>query len=82
MATIVNNPSGTSEDSSAGVVIGIVIALLIIVLFFAFALPYIRNTTPGVPNTGSTDGGASANIDISLPSGNSGSPDSSGSNSY
>jgi len=67
MATIVNNPSDKREDSSAGVVIGIVIALLIIVLFFAFALPYIRNTTPGVPNTGSTPTDNSANVNVELP---------------
>jgi hypothetical protein len=67
MATIVNNP-GTTEDSSAGVVIGVVIALLIIVLFFAFALPYMRSNsgTPGVPNTGS-DTGASASVNVDLP---------------
>ncbi len=64
MATIVNNPGTTTEDSGAGVVIGVVIALLIIVLFFAFALPYIRSNsgTPGVPNTGSD-----ASVNINLP---------------
>jgi hypothetical protein len=77
MATIVNNPGpGTTEDSSAGVVIGVVIALLIIVLFFAFALPYIRNsgTTPGVPNTGS-------DVNIDLPDVNTGGSGN-GSNTY
>ena len=79
MATIVNNP-GTTEDSGAGVVIGVVIALLVIVLFFAFALPYIRNgATPGVPNTGSTPG-ASANIDVNFPTTNQ--SENPGSNTY
>lgn len=87
MATIVNNPGGTTEDSSAGVVIGVVIALLIIVLFFAFALPYIRNNgaTPGVPNTGSND----STINVDLPdintggsSGGSTGGSGNGSNSY
>ncbi len=66
MVTIVNNPD-TAEDGAAGVVIGVVIALLIIVLFFAFALPYIRNNsgTPGVPNTGSSD--SDTEVNISLP---------------
>jgi hypothetical protein len=86
MATIVNNPGGTTEDSSAGVVIGIVIALLIIVLFFAFALPYIRNNgvTPGVPNTGSND--STVNIDLpDVNTGGSGSVDTgsgNGTNTY
>jgi hypothetical protein len=80
MATIVNNP-GTTEDSSAGVVIGVVIALLIIVLFFAFALPYIRNNgvTPGVPNTGSND----STVNVELPDINTGTSGSgNGTNAY
>jgi hypothetical protein len=81
MATIVNNP-GTTEDSSAGVVIGVVIALLIIVLFFAFALPYIRNNgvTPGVPNTGSD-----STVNVELPdinTGGSGTGSGNGTNTY
>jgi hypothetical protein len=83
MATIVNNPGNTTEDSSAGVVIGVVIALLIIVLFFAFALPYIRNNgvTPGVPNTGSD-----STVNVELPDintgGNGGTGSGNGTNSY
>ena len=68
MATIINNPydSGTSADSSAGVVIGVVLALLIIILFFAFALPYLQNeVTPGAPETGGNPN-LDSNVNIDL----------------
>ncbi len=45
MATIINNPSG-SNDSSVGLVIGIVIGLVLIALFFVYALPALRGNQP------------------------------------
>jgi hypothetical protein len=55
MATIINTPPA-EDNSAAGILIGIVLVLLII-LFFIFGLPYIRNTqqpqepTPAPINT-------------------------------
>ncbi len=43
MAIIVNNPSGTSEDSGLGVIVGVVVGLLLIVLFFVYGLPALQN---------------------------------------
>lgn len=60
MATIVNTPAGTSNDSSAGIIIGVIIALVLIVLFFVYGLPYLRD---GVRESSSP----STNINVDLP---------------
>jgi|GEM_PF-1146819 len=68
MATIINNPSGgTSEDSSAGIVVGLVVALILIVLFIMFVWPSIKNNRSDALAPGETPAGASANINVSLP---------------
>lgn len=78
MATIVNNPSD-ADTSGTGVVVGIVIALLVLILFFVFGLPYLRNNqTPQAPSTGSPN---STDINVTVPpsSSNSGSTGGTGS---
>ena len=58
MTTIINTPPSTTEDSSAGVVIGIIFGALIVVLLLIFGIPYLRNRaapqTQAVPNSATT----------------------------
>jgi hypothetical protein len=72
MATIINNPSDRvpAEDSGVGVVVGLIVAVILVVLFFMFAWPTIRNNnvgsgtyTPADTNTP----GTSANINLTVP---------------
>ena len=66
MATIINNPGEGSGDSSAvGIVVGVLLAILIIFLFFRYALPAMRGN-PAPQNGG-------LNVNVQLPSGNNGS---------
>lgn len=66
MATIINNPPGsTSEDSGLGVVVGIIMAVVLVILFLLFVLPTIQGT-PAVPDTGEPAGG-SATVNVTLP---------------
>ena len=63
MSTVINNPSN-SESSDLGVIFGIILALLIIGLFFVYGIPVLRgNQTP------SNEG---INLQVELPSGNGG----------
>lgn len=62
MATVINDPS---EGAGAGTIIGVVVAIILIALLFIYGLPALRGTNTPTP-------GASANIDVNLPSGNSG----------
>ena len=60
MATIINTPQ-RSEDSGLGMVIGIIFALLLIGLFFFYAVPAIRT------NMSSTQGQTPNNtLDVNL----------------
>ena len=59
MTTIINKGSG--ESSGAGLVIGVIIGVVLIALFFIFALPALRNN--GAP------AGGSANINVEIPGG-------------
>jgi hypothetical protein len=63
MATVINNP-GESESSGVGLIIGVIVAIILIALFFIYALPAMRgsNQAPANPNI---------DLDVSLP-GNSG----------
>ncbi len=69
MADVINNYKGgarTGEDSGgAGLIIGVIIALLLIVLFFVYGLPAIRNS--------GADQGRDVNVDVQLPDTNTGS---------
>lgn len=64
MATVINNPN--SEDSSGiGMLVGIVLAVLVIILFFVYGLPAIRNSnTENPPND--------INVNVDLPDGGTG----------
>ncbi|OHA58097.1 MAG: hypothetical protein A2571_03595 [Candidatus Vogelbacteria bacterium RIFOXYD1_FULL_44_32] len=47
MTTIINTPpTGESADSGAGLVLGILLALILVILFFVYALPALRDNTP------------------------------------
>lgn len=63
MATIINDTRPVaSEDSSVGMVVGLLVALVLIVLFVMYVLPSIRETSaPANTVPGSTD------INITLP---------------
>jgi hypothetical protein len=61
MPTIINNPSG--EGSGAGMVVGILVAIIALVLFFVYGLPALR---------GSDNSGGGANINVQLPAANDG----------
>lgn len=58
MATIINTnpPERTvyADDSGAGVILGIILAIIILILFFLFGLPYLRsvqNSNSGTPSS-------------------------------
>jgi hypothetical protein len=71
MATVINNPGGSEESSGLGMMIGVILAVLVIILFFVYGLPAIRNSNaPSQPND--------INVDVDLPSGGGGNsqPDS------
>ncbi len=57
MTTIINTPPAVeSSDSGAGIILGVIIALIVVVLFFVYGLPAIRgSTTP-----------TSANLDVNV----------------
>ncbi|MFA6520372.1 MAG: hypothetical protein WCT44_02060 [Candidatus Paceibacterota bacterium] len=66
MSTVINNPGGTSGDSSGvGIIVGVILAILVIFLFFRFGLPAMRNDTP---QNGSID------VNLKLPAGNNEAP--------
>jgi high-affinity Fe2+/Pb2+ permease len=49
MATIINNPDSNSGNSGgAGLVVGVVLAIIIVFLFIAYALPALRRGNSGV----------------------------------
>jgi hypothetical protein len=63
MATIINNPGeGNSDNSVIGIVIGVLLAILIVFLFFRYALPAMRGN--GAPQNGGL------NVNVQLPPGN------------
>jgi hypothetical protein len=57
MATIVNNPAGsTSNGSGMGMILGIILVLAIAFVFFVYGLPMItQSTTPQVNVPGQID---------------------------
>jgi hypothetical protein len=70
MATVINNPSGNSDNSGTGVIIGVIVAIILIILFFVYGLPALRG---GASPSNSLD----VNVDLPsggdvLPGGNSG----------
>ncbi len=64
MTTIINTPPSVSEstDSGVGLVLGVIIAIVFIAIFFVYALPEIRSVdTTTVPKT------ENVNVNIKLP---------------
>lgn len=62
MTTIINTP-GTNDNGSSGLIAGIIIAVVIIALFFLYGLPAIRqNSAPAPKDPG-------INIDVTIPAG-------------
>ena len=48
MATVINNPdSGDHSGGGAGMIIGAVILVLVLIIFFVYGLPAIRGTNKG-----------------------------------
>lgn len=48
MATVINNPdSGESTGGGVGLIVGAIILLAIVVLFFVYGLPALRGTDKG-----------------------------------
>ncbi len=52
MTTVINTPSsGQSSDSGLGLIVGVIIALALVALFFFYGLPAIRNNSNNPGNT-------------------------------
>lgn len=67
MATVINNPS-SDTGGDAGVVLGILAAIIIIALLLLYGLPALRNASPGGTNINVPD---KVDINVSNPSGGS-----------
>lgn len=61
MTTVINNPG--DGNGAVGWLIGVVLVIIILFVFFAYALPAIRNSNAPADNGG-------AQINVQLPSGN------------
>jgi hypothetical protein len=70
MATIINNPTDTrpvvTDESPVGMIVGLIVALVLVVLFVMYVLPSFRASTVAPADT---TPGASANINLTVPSG-------------
>lgn len=63
MATIVNTPSAReTNDSWVGTVIGVLVVGFLLILFFAYGLPFLRGAANSTPATQNNDGGINVNI--------------------
>lgn len=65
MATIINNP-GNGEDSSGagGLLLGFILLIIVLALFFLYGLPMIRNSNTPVKEAPKTD---SLDINVTVP---------------
>lgn len=61
MTTIVNTPGGGESNSGAGIIIGVVVAILLVAAFIIYGLPYL--------NHGSAPASPSINISVPAPTG-------------
>ncbi len=68
MATIINNPGDSrpvvEDGSGVGVVVGLIIAVILVILFFLFAWPAIQGNTAATPSTSNPG----VNVNVTLPS--------------
>lgn len=73
MATVINNPSTESRGTgeSAGFLIGIVVAVLLLILFVIYGLPRIQNINPATTQPTET------NINVTNPPSQSQTPEQS-----
>jgi hypothetical protein len=56
MTTIINTPpAGESSDSGIGLFLGIILAFLLVVLFFVYILPTFRTDIRTTPETNNID---------------------------
>lgn len=63
MTTIINSPTGESaSESFAGIIVGVIIAIILIALFVIYGLPALRSTP--APAAKSPD---VVNVNVSLP---------------
>jgi hypothetical protein len=47
MATVVNNPQPTTSDNGMGFLLGVILIVVFALLFFFYAIPYLRTTFQG-----------------------------------
>lgn len=67
MVTVVNSPGpGETESSGVGLVIGVLLAIVVIVLFFIYGLPALRTSQTQNQTPQNTSPGGS-NIQINVP---------------
>ena len=62
MSTIINTPPVNSEDSGAGLVLGVILGIIIfggLALFFIYGLPMIQNSQNQTPSE--------TNINVTVP---------------
>lgn len=68
MTTILNtSPSGNNTDSGMGIVIGVIVAIILIALFFVYALPALRNSNNAATSASTPANTSGASINLSLP---------------
>ena len=74
MATIINNPGSRGSDSDAdstiSIIIGFILLLVVVGLFFVYALPALRNNT----NNNANPQNSSLDVNLKLPAGGSDAP--------
>ena len=62
MATVINNPSSDTNGGGLSVILGIIVAVIIIALFFLYALPALR----GVGRSNGTNINVPDKVDINV----------------
>lgn len=69
MATVINNPPHTREDtgSGLGIILAVILVLALAVLLFIFGVPALRNA--GVPSGGETNINVPDRINVDLNNG-------------
>ncbi len=71
MTTIINTPpAGENADSGAGMVLGVVVAILLVAVFILFILPALRTSS----YSNATPQGGSINVNVTNPIGATPSP--------